>query len=782
MTGDNQENISEDAGTLQTLADIPKQEATQQEGASHTTNNINSRANVQNNGNVNTQNINVGEETLNIKSLLTDFDISKIKKVVWEKLNGGDDNIDYQANLNRLIEDHIIFISADNFKDSWSLAYNISCNDLLKGYEKKQVFFGHAKKEIVFGFMELVQKMNECENLFIISDLTIYNVITCQRTFLESLTKQLHHDSLKFIRDKKIYLVVLVTDKIRQKIELGIDGYERHFHVWSINNEGLGKAPDIEEVLKNANSIQKVLLYTATFFNGVSFRSFDAIVKLLLTGSVNNVPIAMEVYKDFDDGARKILKVIDDENVKIYEAHKDKFLSECQLIGKEEAGLYIVDFSHPELLEICRCYFKRKEHFFWQEQFHIIERSGLLFNRNNHIAERVIDIILEAIQDDPDYYDDEWFWLLAMDIRDFENQKLTIEGSTLQEQVIQMWEIIRHRNDAYFFYNRFGQVLAQMLTKGMGDRVKTFLEQLNKDHDVLFKLTQRLAHLEVFDKFYWIKKLLDTGIFEIKNITYYWLLNKVSYYDRERTWQTIISWLPKDKQLTRYSPSNHYACLFIIHFYVNESIMLPISGHGQWPSLYPLFAGYVEDPEKCKVHIRFVLQQAFHEGTQHQFSSATPTKLYWVSQELFCLNYATDKLIRNIMGIDKVDADQLQIDFTPTYQSLLADLIETWFHILHGYEGPMHKDAESLCDFLIGTVIGEWRNKEVDLNKIIQHWNTKHGFYQRQLNKISAYQSEDHANELNEDDNELIQLYIESIRKREEGLMRFLEQLMIHLK
>lgn len=761
----------------------PGKDASGNTAHSHTVHNHNTgKIQVINEGDVDKLNINLAEELLNIKSLLTGFDVGEIKMAGWERDGDGKDNPEYQSNLNRLLEDHIIFVSGNDKKDRWSLAYSISCSEALKDHEKKQIFFGHASQKVEFGLMELAQKMNESENLFVIGDLGVYNLVPCQRIFLDSLTRQLHHDSLKLIRDKKIYIVVLVTTKIGRNIALKQDGFEGHFHVWPIDSVVAEQAPDIGAIFENTGYIHKVLLYTATFFNGISFRNFDAIVRILLEGGNNNVPVAMKAYKDFDEGARKVLKVIDDDKVRIWNTYKDQLLEECCLTGKEEAGMYIVDFRHPELLERSRQHFKGSQHFFWQEQFFIIERSGLVFSRNDHVAERVIDIILEAIMDDPDYYDDKWFWRLAMDIRDFENEKIAIEGNTPEEQMYGLWELIRRRDDAYFFYNRFGQILAQMLTKGMGQRVKTFLDHLIREHDVLLKLTQRLSHLEAFDKFYWIKQLIDRGTIEIKNRTYRWLLNKVSYYDRARTWQAIISWLPQDRKIVNYSPSNHYACLFVIHFYVNEAIVLPTSSHGEWPNAYPLFAGYDEDPEKCREHMKFVLQQAFHEGTQSQFDPANLATLYWISEELFCLIYIREDLVKEIMDIDNAGINNaLFPGYTASYQSLLADLVETWFHILNGYKEEEHKGSTELCPFMMTTVMEESRERPQGLDKMMRHWEKKHVVYRKHLDRIKKYQ-EDNGDDLDEDDIELMRLLTDSIHKRTESLNRFLQQLGTYLK
>jgi len=768
---------------MEAYSEKPSQENTEKTGQSQTINNV--KAQVHNNGNIGAQNFNFAEELIDIKSLLTGFDINAIRKAKWEHGKDGEESLDYQSNLNRLLEDHIIFVSAEDHANGWSLAYHISCNEILKRHEKKQVFFGHANKKIEFGLMELVQKMNAHEDKFIICDLTAYNIKACQRKFLESLTSQLHHDSLQTLKEKKIYIVALVTAKVGHEIKSGLDNYQRYFHVWSINDVEADQlqVPDTKALFDNLNYIQRVLLYAGTFFNGISFRSFDSIVKLLLSGATNNIPVALEVYKDFDDGAKKIMKVIDDDKIKVWESYKDRFFKDCCLVGKDEAGMYIVDFTHPGLLEKCRAYFKGKEHFFWQEQFFIIERSGLVFSPNDHIAARVIDIILEAITDDPDYYDDDWFWQMAMDIKDFENGKLATEADTPEEQVYRIWDSIRRSDNAYFFYNRFGQILAQMLNKGLGDRIKPFLERLIKyaDHDVLLKLTQRLAHLEAFDKFYWIKQLIERGNIEIKNKTYRWLVNKVVYYDRKKTWEAIVSWLPADKKIVNYSPSNHYASFFIIHFYVNEIIELPVTSHGAWPNTYALFADYDENTGKCREHITFMLQQAFHEGTEYQFSSNNLRLLYLVSEELLCLNYSREDIIRDMMNMDEPDAeDMLLLGYTPTYQSLLADIAETWFHILVGYEGNAPSGSVELNAFTMATFMGECKKRPQCLDKMIRHWEKKHAIYKKQLDRIKKYQ-EEHKEELDNDDADLVSLLIGSIVKRRENLIRFNEQLGAYL-
>ena len=478
--------------------------------------------------------------------------------------------------------------------------------------------------------------------------------------------------------------------------------------------------------------------------------------------------------------------MLSEEKLATWEIYNDKLFESCYLIGREDDDAFIVDFAHPGLREKLKSYFKEKQHFFWQTQFTILEEHALLFNPNinSEISNSIIDLFIDNLKDDPEYYDDLWFRRNIYAIKNFEGTGFVIAGDTEEEKADNLlWDFIERNGLTTFFYNRLADILIAMLQKELGKRVHDYLNSLVNfgHHDVLLRLVQKLSGIDGFDKFYWLKQLIDRGKVQIKNEAYHWMVYSLAAKDPFKAWSVVKSWLPQNKKISSYSPANHYAGFFIIHFYVNELINLEVNRYGNWPSDYSLFQSNQGEMKSCQEHIRFIISQARKEETEYQFSNANASLLLLMSIDIFLLNWSKKDHLDELFEIDEKNYLKLfSLGHTPTYDTLLADIIEAWFHVLKGFSDAYHPDARELNGFLIKSVVELWGLIPNNLTNIIKHWEKKPAIYKKQHDGLKQYAAE-HSEYLTEEEKNIGSDFINFIKKRKDNIEFLFEELNKHI-
>jgi len=535
-------------------------------------------------------------------------------------------------------------------------------------------------------------------------------------------------------------------------------------------------------MLFELSAIHKIVLYTAAFFNGISFRTFDRLVETFLINSAPLEPVVMDAYINVEkEGAKKVKLIIDEEVLVIWRTHKNKFFSECGLVSADEGGMLIVDFANPEFYHDVKDYIKYENHFFWQQQFEIIENEHLHFSSDIQISERAIDLFIEALQYDPIYYDDDWFIKSIYDIKKFEGESINIDESTPEQQFVKLfWEFIKE-NNAKLFYDRIGNILEKMIASNMVVRVNKFLNSLFQyaNYDVLFILIKKVIYVDNFDGIYWIKQLIERGDTDIKNNAYYLLL-RFSGKEQDKVWTAIKTWIPDSKKLENYSPSNRYASFFIVHFYIIELLNFPIGKYGEEHSQYILFENY-HDPEtreKCKEHIKYILEKSLTEGIEHQFADED---IYDMTVQILDLNWSEHKVLEKIMGIEKnITIDFFIHNYTCSFSTLVADIIETWYHILKGFGEQYHSDAKAINGFILKTIADKTQDWPTQVNNIIKHWQKKPGIYDQVRKRLQEYRA-DNEDDLSEKYLKVIDDLSDSIVKRMQNFTHFFDELNEHL-
>lgn len=746
---------------------------------------INANNSPLNNGHIGIQKViyNYAETLARRDILITPYS-KYFSETSWKKYYQQYDTTDLENSLTSLLEKQILFIASDNFHLTIPLAHYIYTHPQINLTACNEIYFEKDNVKHKFGLNELIGKLTDDKDLFIFGVLSGYHTVEAQKRFLDSLTQPLHTDNIEILRQNRIFIVILITQKTAREIVTNKEEHIQHFQIWDFDevDESQSEIPDPAVFFDKCNYVEKILLYTATFFNGLPFRSFNKVMDLLLSETSNTDPVAIEQYKDFPEGAKIVRQIIKAEAKDIWHTYKNQFFKNCYLIGKEEGGIQVVDFIYSGLRDKLWKYFKEREHYFWQEQFDIIDGSSLVFEDDERLVERVLELMVDALADDPTYYNENWFWDQCRKIIDFENSAIQINEESPEAAFLAYVAFRMKEDKATFYYKRFGQILSYMVNKKMDQKVKNILQKIaEKNQSFLIKTIEQLeTEGSDFDAFYWVKLIFDnTPTQDVYDNTYGWLLNMILSKSLEadvtNVWTAVRSWIPLGTKDAKPPFSAKVAAVYVVDLYIIEISYLPLTKYGTWPAVYSLFRNMKDDPQQCKEHISFVARQFFEEATSSQFSLVSSYDIGVIIKRMLALSSHENKHVEAI-----IRRTFEEFPFTPSYEILLADIVETWYHIVKGWEIDYTTTMREINAFVISTVMTASENKPGYKSRMINQWDKKPGVYKRILTVAKTYQDENDYL-LSDEDREVIRDFTESVIQRRNNLQVFLEELIVYL-
>ncbi|MCX6583876.1 MAG: hypothetical protein NT166_27180 [Candidatus Aminicenantes bacterium] len=387
------------------------------------------------------------------------------------------------------------------------------------------------------------------------------------------------------------------------------------------------KVVDAAILFKIEEPIISVLIYTSTFFPGVSYYEFEKITYLLL--GMKKTYILEKIIKTNEQGEKQLVEIPTEALLKEqFRNQADKILTECCIeISRGTNGTRIMNFSTADLRNEMKAHLEDKYFSFLTEHFRIIQDSSLFFdlNASTELIENSINLFIEMFKSDPDRNGKDWFFRvvaalsqgIAVDVEDTNNE------FELLEQIL--LHLVRKEKIDRLVFDRLADLLREMLNysrlKGM---VEAFLEQLISagQHSItlrlVLELTQRLRFAPHFNQLYWLKQLLNRGNEETRDKAYEALRreaqqNNLRIYDFLKE---IKLWLPEpDRPIEKYSMSNGYALQFLIDYAFLSIANINIDNYGDWPSKYPLFENMDEKsaPEKFEILVSWL----FHPGMKY---------------------------------------------------------------------------------------------------------------------------------------------------------------------
>jgi hypothetical protein len=383
-----------------------------------------------------------------------------------------------------------------------------------------------------------------------------------------------------------------------------------------VESREVAAGPRSEDLLFDDDKpVHNTVLYTTTFFTGLSPNEFNRVVSTLL-GSLT-ITINEKVNQKGEDGVIRSVEVQKEKPlIQIWRESSDRILKECKLISSKDSNRAIV-FADAGQRDSLKMSLEEEHGLYLQNKFTLLQESGLLFDASERIAKNFIRLIVDMAASYPDYYGRDWLFDIISKARAyFASAK---PGS--KDPILQLLGKPGGLRTESQVYNRISDLMRDMLDHPqLKQEVKGLIEQLMTAgyFDSVLNIVKNFRFVPEFDEFYWMKQLLDRGNEIIRLQTYIYLYSEIRRMGKQiyQILRKLAGWLPVagcDPQ--RYSHSNLFALRLMIEYCLETTSNFDAKNYGSWPSPYPLLA--VKSIEDAKSDFGLLAGWLFHPGMKH---------------------------------------------------------------------------------------------------------------------------------------------------------------------
>ncbi len=698
----------------------------------------------------------------------------------WLTTSSQRDRDAFNDNLHTFLSEYVCFVTSEDPDNSLALVYHILKQPAFSKKTKKSIYFSYAQTDKYFELVDLVLHLEDQQDLFIVANINDHIDNRAQGAFLSSVAKQIHNNSIEILEKNRIHILILIPKNVADDIKRSNIGMKRCVNIWEVfdtkKEEIVQK--NIPHFFKELNPIEQTVLFAGISFEKLSFRDFNYVVSLLLNNISESTHIVMDVYKDYPEGAKNVKQVFTDDYHDIWEKYRDRFVDNCWLVGKVEHGVYKVNLKYPELTEEITGYLKESQHFFWQKQCSFLEEQKLIFNQNisPKISRGVIDLVADVLADEPYYYSDSWFLELMFAIQLHNGEDYVIRGATQKDQLINFFSDLNERGEfTRFFYWQLIYLLSQLVNRNCKDHVNELLNCLIGYglHRQLLILVKGIASNESFDKFLWIKQLIERASSEIKNETYSWMVTEIGLRSPLETIEKMKTWLPQDRSTQKYSPSNHYSCYFFVHFFVTDLTSIKPEELNECKNKTVILRNCEPDIENCRSLMAFVLKQFFTAGTRYQFAGVNSELISILRNELLCFPWVQNEPVRKFIGIEESEANESTNKKNEVaYEILIADIIECWHYIIVVQKDLATTTKESLVNNLFESLFKQ--TEHTTLSKLIAYWQQKAAYYLREAERLKSFLKN---KLLTENDKQALTGFAKTLQEKRQHLIPFFDEI-----
>ncbi|OJJ19960.1 hypothetical protein BKI52_15900 [marine bacterium AO1-C] len=426
------------------------------------------------------------------------------------------------------------------------------------------------------------------------------------------------------------------------------------------------KITGVERLLGEANQIEKIVLFVATFFPGLRPSDLKLLVNLLV-GEQKEISLEKVTMTDKDGNERMIEKKKEVLLSEIWSKKADKIIERSRLMAVKEAnGAKIMAFDDPALGDAFKDYFEKRLSVFCIDQYEMILNSGILFNRSisEVILKNAIQLFADMATSEPEALGTRLLFNITQSIFGTEIDLSDIDD--LNEEVV--GHISALLAEKAWMFSRLTNLLREMLLyPHLKEVIEGYLELLagRNLHDILFVIIGDLRLSPNFNDLEWVHKFLMRNNDELIQQTFQYLQKHLLKHPTQlhKTFEVIkAEWPPQELSFEGYTIKHCYAIFFFLR--LAESSVDQLSGdhYGAWPPKYLLFNDLGEDEKNVRARLELMLSMLLNPQLDYQI-------------------YA---LFNDINDEDGLPDESKAKDGLIVLQ---AYLIEAWFALLNGIEG-----------------------------------------------------------------------------------------------
>lgn len=501
------------------------------------------------------------------------------------------------------------------------------------------------------------------------------------------------------------------------------------------------------DLFKNASILERIVLFTAAYFPGVTFEDFNRIVLLLLSDQIRTEFRESKIIHE--DGSEEIKETPYEIPLREdWEMDEDEIMENLHIgVRNDYTGYEKIDFTHQSLrADLIRIINEKPS--FLRKQAQIVRYSNLFFldqEADIELLDNVTRLMVLMAKKNPREYGREWLANLVINLaRRGDNIQLRDDSFMSFLEMLSKVALDKIRKD--FFLKCVARMIREMTNHDfLLPMVNDFFGDLSNGgyHEELIDIISFFNHSSEIDELQWMKRLTRNTSFDpqtqnrVRMFLQSYLRKIPNLFDNI---ERLTEWLSREHNANGSMDAvGSMAFNSLVDLLLNSINEVKDFQYGLWPSRYLLFRWI--NPEQPSDHLSVIFDFFTHPGLEDILKARIKRLKRFVATEWMIpptmegLNYPSTSFICILCidgFMDEINAGRNRVNSSKNYAALLASLIiGKWRIILQGDIGKtMTAEAENLSQSI--------RDCFVDLDEEFKSYIF---YYWRVLNKYLKMES-----------------------------------------
>ena len=461
------------------------------------------------------------------------------------------------------------------------------------------------------------------------------------------------------------------------------------------------RVKNAQDLFDNKGELEKIVLFVAAYFPGISFEEFEGLVLYLVNDSTQTV--TQDIVITDNDGKNNIIKkessiLLSDEWI----AKADIIRDLLQLtIKPREDKSESIDFKNPYIRNYLKQFINKKYPSFLRKQALMIRFSPILFEANVKVLDNAILLMVEMANKNTKEYGQRWLSKLIIGVSGL---KRSISENDSPLEIVS--KIVQEQIDKTNFIERIARIIIEMINNDLEHVILDILEDLYQMEifEEMIQLLTILSSASSLNVLKWMKRISD----KISNLDQY---NRIKMFLRSylrknssdvyESIKTLKQWLPDEKKSNCRKNSERIAFEAIIDSIIGATYEMKDNQFGYWPSNYFFFKSFEPDLTHDFNKLSELFGVIMHPAIEEVFNELLSKRvekfivMQWISvPEMNDLNLENMLFVKILVdaGVQFLHANR------SSYSSLFLGLvISKWRIILQGNINNEMKDEAKIA-------------------------------------------------------------------------------------
>lgn len=339
-----------------------------------------------------------------------------------------------------------------------------------------------------------------------------------------------------------------------------------------------------QQLFTRQDPLADTVLYCATYYPELSPQEFFQLVELFLGDTTEEVTRTIDRSRPQNEN--EMVDLVEAVPlVQRWRREADAILRGCKLAAlTNEDNKRMVDFQVDGLRNRLSRYVRNDHYFFYESNFFLMRRQGLLFSPNKKISEGARQLLVDMASQYSSNEVVDWLYEIVAEF-----EQMTQDAAYLPEKRPQLFRLLPNSKvKAARHHICYGlSLILSRLNKEpeLQEAARLFWQRLlQTQHQWFLDLLRQMGNSVPKESLKWLKQLLDQGTEEIREQVFSYLLGYLLRRD-----SVIYATVKELMQWSKASKAGRTAQTLFIVYCLETNRRLAQRDYGQWPSLHPLF-------------------------------------------------------------------------------------------------------------------------------------------------------------------------------------------------